>query len=81
MTDIAYTQDGMFTRFIPLTSHGEAVWREMAEKCMGVAAVLNFEAKAVISQMRAAGYKVAKAKKSAAVWTEEDNALLRELGI
>ena len=60
--DITYKQDGMFTRFFPESTAGEAVWNEMASKMDGVAAVLNFEAKAIIAQIRAAGYKVAKAK-------------------
>jgi hypothetical protein len=61
MTDLEYTNDGMFTRFIPNTPAGENAWREMA-KDDGVAAVLNNHAKAVISQLRKAGYTVAKAK-------------------
>lgn len=59
--DISYTNDKMFTRFMPESKAGEDVWREMASKMGGVAAVLNFEAKAIIAQMRAAGYKVGKA--------------------
>lgn len=60
--DISYTTDKMFTRFMPESKAGEDVWREMASKMDGAAAVLNFEAKAIIAQMRAAGYKVGKAK-------------------
>lgn len=60
--DISYTNDKMFTRFMPESKAGEEVWREIANKMDGVAAVLNFEAKAIITQMRAAGYKVGKAK-------------------
>ena len=60
--DISYTSDKMFTRFLPESKAGEDVWREMASKMGGVAAVFNFESKAIIAQMRAAGYKVGKAK-------------------
>lgn len=63
MSDISYTQNGMFTRFYANTTAGEAVWREMAKES-GVAAVLHHEAKAVIAQIRAAGYTVSKEKKS-----------------
>jgi len=63
MNDLTYTQDGMFTRFMPETAAGENVWREMALQNEGVAAVLNFEANKIIQQIRSAGYKVSKAKK------------------
>ena len=63
MSDLTYTQDGMFTRFYPETDAGQIVWNEMASKMNGVAAVLNFESAKVISQIRSAGYKVSKAKK------------------
>jgi hypothetical protein len=74
--DIEYTNSGMFTRFYPNTSAGEAVWREMAKQD-GVAAVLSFEAKKTIAQIRAAGYTVAKAKKP----TESVDDILAELGV
>jgi len=61
--DLIYKQDGMFTRFYPETKAGETAWNEMANQMNGVAAVLNFEAKAVIAQLRAAGYRVSKASK------------------
>ncbi len=77
--DITYKNDGMFTRFFPETKAGESVWCEMVEQ-HGVAAVLNFEAQRVIAQIRAAGYKVAKAKKAPA-WTAADDQLLAELGV
>jgi hypothetical protein len=61
MIDLTYTSDKMFTRFIPETTAGETVWRQMYEQ-HGAAAVLNFEAARVIAEMRKAGYKVGKAK-------------------
>jgi hypothetical protein len=79
MTDLTYTTDGMFTRFFPESTQGEAVWNEMASKMDGVAAVLNFEAKAVIAQMRQAGYKVAKAKPVKLDMSDEE--LLAALGV
>lgn len=77
MNDLTYTQDGMFTRFIPETAAGESVWNTMAEQMGGVAAVLNFEANKVIQQIRSAGYKVEKAKK----FTGNIDDILKELGI
>lgn len=76
MADLEYTQYGMFTRFFPNTPAGEAVWREMAKQD-GVAAVMNFEAKKVIRQIRNAGYSVSKAKKPDMSIDE----ILAELGV
>jgi hypothetical protein len=78
MTDIEYRKDGMFTRFIPNTPAGVDAWREMA-KADGVAAVLNTHAKSVISQLRKAGYIVAKAKKPEPFTPEEFDELLNKL--
>lgn len=75
MTDITYTQDKMFTRFYPETEAGHNLYNQIAEQNNGVAAVLNFEASRVIYQIRAAGFKVAKAKKV----TMSDSELLAEL--
>lgn len=75
--DITYINDGMFTRFIPESKAGEYIWREMHDK-MGHTAIINFEAKKVIAQIRAAGYKVGKAKP---VKAGEIDAILAELGI
>ncbi len=61
-SDIEYANHGLFTRFYPNTTAGEDVWREMAKQD-GVAAVLSFEARKVIKQIRSAGYTVSKAKK------------------
>lgn len=78
MNDLTYTADGMFTRFIPQTTAGENAWRELAAQNDGVANVFNFHAQAVIAGLRAAGYKVAKAKR-AKVSIGEIDALLAEL--
>ena len=61
MTDLTYTQDNMFTRFVAASKEGEAVWREMAKED-GVAAVLNNQAQSVINQIRNSGYSVKKSK-------------------
>ena len=77
MTDLAYTQDGMFTRFVPQTDAGESVWRQMYEQ-HGSSAVLNHEASRVMAQIRKAGYSVSKAKP---VKAGEIDAILAELGV
>jgi len=77
MTDLTYTQDGMFTRFVPNTTDGESVWRSMVEQ-HGAAAVLNHEAGRVMAQIRKAGYSVGKAKP---VKAGEIDAILAELGV
>lgn len=75
MTDLEYITTGLFTRFMPNTPAGEAAWAEMA-KDDGCAAVLTTHAKAVIAQLRKAGYSVAKAKKP----TQSIEQILAELG-
>jgi hypothetical protein len=76
--DLTYTTDGLYTRFFPHTKAGEDAWREMA-KADGVAAVLNIHAKAVLQQLRAAGYTVAKAKKAKPVTIQEIDDILNQL--
>lgn len=78
MNDLTYTTDGMFTRFIPQTTAGENAWRELAAQNDGVANVFNFHAQEVIVGLRAAGYKVAKAKREKVSMGEID-AMLAEL--
>ncbi|TXH10081.1 MAG: hypothetical protein E6R04_06520 [Spirochaetes bacterium] len=75
MEDLEYTTDGLFTRFYPQTRAGEVAWKEMAQ-FDGTAAVLNFEARRVISDLRRAGYSVAKAKARGAESIDE---ILKEL--
>ena len=78
MHDLSYTQDGMFTQFIPNTPAGESAWRTMHEK--NATAVLNIHAKAVLKQLRDAGYTVAKAK-PVKLSHNDINAMLAELGV
>lgn len=78
--DLTYIQDKMFTRFMPESTAGEDAWCEMASKMNGVAAVFNFEATKVISQLRKAGYKVGKAKPEPIPSNEEIDELLTLLG-
>lgn len=75
--DLTYTSDAMFTRFYPETKYGESVYNEMASKMNGVAAVANFEAQSTIALIRAAGYKVSKAKPV----TQSIDSILAELEV
>ena len=77
MSDLTYTQDGMFTRFYPETKAGETAWRQAADQLGGVFAVLNPQAQGTIEQLRQAGYKVSKAKKV----TGSIDDILQELGV
>ena len=67
----------MFTRFYAETEQGAVAWNQMASELDGAAAVLNCEAKRVISELRKAGYVVAKAKPERV----SDDDLLSELGV
>lgn len=78
LTDLTYTSDSLFTRFFPITKAGEDAWREMAKED-GNAAILNHHAQSAISQLRAAGYSVSKAKKPAPVTDAEIDELLSAL--
>jgi len=79
MTDLTYTTDSLFTAFIPHTPDGENAWRVMAQDTKGTGKVLNMHAKAVISQLRKAGYTVSKAKAGKVSLAEIDE-LLGQLG-
>ena len=67
MSDLTYRTEGFFMRFYPETKDGEQAWNEMAAQNDGVATVLAIHGPAVIGQLKAAGYSVAKAKKPAAI--------------
>ena len=74
LPDIEYINSGMFTRFLPNTPAGEEAWRIMHAD-NGNDVVLAIHAKNVISQLRQAGYSVAKAKKP----TQTIDDILKEL--
>lgn len=61
--DLTYTDDGMFTRFIPMTDQGFTIYQQMIEQA-GTAAFLNVTRPSVLAQIRAAGYTVRKSKKA-----------------
>lgn len=70
--DIEYRNDGMFTRFYPVTIEGQKVWEQMIEQS-GSAVVLEIESKKIIAQLRGLGFKV---KKSESVKESDDDLLL-----
>ena len=62
MTDLTYSNQGLFTLFIPESPAGISAWQAMSQDTQGTGKVLTMHAKAVIMQLRKAGYKVSKAK-------------------
>lgn len=76
--DITYINQGLFTAFIPISKAGETAWAEMANYTSGTGKVLSTQAASTIAQLKAAGYKVCKAKKQAPIDADQ---LLTELGL
>lgn len=60
--DLTYGPAGMFVAFYPETAAGESAWLELAAHSAGTGKFLPPQVAGVISQLRAAGYRVAKAK-------------------
>lgn len=60
--DLTYGPAGMFVAFYPETAAGEAAWAELAAHSLGTAKFLPTQLDAIVAQLRAAGYRVAKAK-------------------
>lgn len=60
--DLTYSTAGMFVMFWPETEAGEIAWAELAAHSSGTAKFLPTQIDGVISQLRAAGYRVAKAR-------------------
>ena len=74
MKDLSYINTGLYTRFVPNTTAGEAAWRVMASQD-GCGAILSVHLPQVLAQLRKAGYSVEKAKPCKV----NDDELLREL--
>ena len=62
MSDLTYTQQGLFTRFIATSDAGEVAWKIIAEKMNGDAIIFSMHLKSTLHQLRKAGYRVSKAK-------------------
>jgi len=63
MNDLEYIKKGMFVSFIANTKDGENAFNTMVEQ-NGSATIQANHLKSVLYQLRKAGYKVCKAKKS-----------------
>lgn len=75
MSDLFYTQNGFWTRFIPNTKAGEEAYKEII-RVTGDGTVWNDHLKQTLKQLRDSGYTVAKAKKPT---QQEINAILEEI--
>lgn len=77
MADITYSNQGIFTAFLPETKAGEDAFRAIC-KAQGdhTGKVLSIHAKATIAQLRKAGYSVKKQGKVEDIDTDELEALL-----
>ena len=83
MSDLIYTQNGFYTRFFADTKDGEVAISEMI-RVTGDNVIRNDHLKAVLKQLRKAGYKVYKAKptkESKEKVLAELDSLLNELGV
>lgn len=81
MADLTYSPAGMFVAFYPETPRGEEAWNELARHSDGTGKFLPGQVAGVVSQLRAAGYTVAKGK-PAKPWTDDElERNLAELGI
>ena len=61
MSDLTYTNDGTFARFMPQSKAGEDAWREIAAHCGGVANIPLHHLPSTLAQLRKAGFSVRKA--------------------
>lgn len=77
MADITYSNQGIFTAFLPETKAGEDAFRAIC-KAQGdhTGKVLSIHAKATIAQLRKAGYAVKKQGKVEDIGADELEALL-----
>ena len=83
MSDLMYTQNGLFTRFFANTKDGETAINEII-RVTGDNIVRNDHLKSVLKQLRKSNYKVCKAKttkKSKEKVLAELDSYLNELGI
>lgn len=60
--DLTYSDDGLFIAFYADTAAGEEACRELAKHSEGTCKFLASQKAGIIAQLRAAGYRVAKAK-------------------
>ena len=78
--DLTYSEAGLFVAFYAETPAGEEAYREMAEHSGGTCKFLAPMRAGIVAQLRAAGYRVAKAKPHKPMAPGELDRLLEELG-
>lgn len=78
--DVTYTESGLFVAFYADTQAGEEACRELAKHSDGTCKFLAPQRAGIVAQLRAAGYRVAKAKPHKPMAAGELDALLEELG-
>lgn len=76
--DLEYIEQGMFVAFVPVSKKGEEAWAQIAKQTEGTGKVFSVHKDSTLSQLRAAGYSVRKAKPVKLSESEIDN-LLKEL--
>ena len=78
--DLTYSEEGMFVAFYADTAAGEEACRELAKHSDGTCKFLAPMRAGIVAQLRAAGYRVAKAKPHKPMSADELDAILAELG-
>lgn len=63
VADLEYLQEGLFTCFFSNTKAGKEAWLEIAAQTQGTGKIFTLQLPAVLSQLRKAGFRVAKIKK------------------
>ena len=76
--DLRATDNGLFTRFTPLTDAGISAWRQMY--LVDGHVVPTIHARSTVVQLRAAGYSVT-TRRPARCSDAESDALLSDLGL
>ena len=59
--DLTWSDQGLFTLFLPETKEGERAWEAIAAQTEGTGKVLSMHRASTIAQLRAAGFHVRKA--------------------
>lgn len=77
--DLTYSTSGYFTSFLPETPEGQVTWNQIAAQTDGTGKIDTMFLKQTLYQLRKAGYKVYKEKKTTI--TETDQELLASLGL
>lgn len=77
--DLTYSEDGLFVAFFAENAAGETAFNELAAHSDGTAKFPVPMRAGIVSQLRAAGYRVAKGKPHKPLSSAELDAMLAEL--